>query len=319
MKHIGLKIIALICGIALWLYAISLKDYSLEMEVPLILSRLPENLALVTKPPETIEIRVEGKAFDLIKLHNLNENGAFITLDLHNVPLGLQRFEITSKHFSSPSFPNVRYLGPTEVSVFELEFDTKVSHTVPIKLAVEVELDSGYMLMKEPTLKPSELTLRGARKALMRIYEVQTTKERLTKLRENNTFKLDLDLSHIPSNILTADSTVELELEIEPVTRIKVNKVPVQLIGIYDRKKYRISPNEASVEITGGKKILDSLNNKDIELIIEFNRFAIEDADSLAPTVRIQKTIQSTRVQPEKFSLKTIELDSTASSKGIAP
>ena len=319
MKHIGLKIIALICGIALWLYAISLKDYSLEMDVPLILSRLPENLALVTKPPETIEIRVEGKAFDLIRLRNLNDNGAFITLDLHNVPLGTQRFEITSKNFSSTSFPNVHYLGSTGISVLELEFDTKVFHTVPIKLAVEVELDSGYMLMKEPTLKPSELTLSGARKALMRVFEVQTTKERLTKLRGNNTFKLDLDLTHIPSNIATADSTVELELEIEPVTRIKVNKVPVQLIGIYDRKKYTLSPNEASVEITGGKKILDSLNNNDIELIIEFNRFAIEDADSLAPTVPMQKTILSTRVQPEKYFLITIAPDTTTASTGNTP
>jgi YbbR domain-containing protein len=319
MKHIGLKIIAFICGIALWLYAISLKDYSIEIEVPLILSRLPENLALVTKPPETIEVRVEGKAFELIRLRTLDANAAFISLDLHNVPLGLQRFEISSNLFSSPNFPNIRYLGPTETSFLELDFDTKISHTVPIKLAVEIQLDSGFMLMKEPTLEPSELTIHGARKALMRVFEVQTVKDHLTKLRENQSFTLPLNLSHIPSNIETANTSVQLDLEIEPVTRIKVNKIPVQLIGMYDRTKYSISPTEASVEITGGKKILDSLINKDIELIIEFNRFAIEDADSLSPTVRILKPIQSTRVQPEKFYLKTIAPDTTAASTGNTP
>lgn len=70
MKHIGLKIIAFICGIALWLYAISLKDYSLTLEVPLVFSRLSENIATVTKPPEFIEIRIEGRAFDLIRLRS---------------------------------------------------------------------------------------------------------------------------------------------------------------------------------------------------------------------------------------------------------
>lgn len=319
MKHIGLKIIAFICGIALWLYAISLKDYSLEIDVPLILSRLPENLALVTKPPETIRVRVEGKAFDLIRLRNIEEKTAFITLDLHNEPLGVQRFEINQSNFNSPNFPNIHYLGPVKSSFIELEFDAKISHSVPIKLGVEVQLDSGYMLMSEPTLKPSELTLRGARKALMRIFEIQTTKERLPKLRENQTFKLPLDLSHIPSNIEALDTVVQMNLEIEPVTRIKLNNIPVQLIGMYDRKKYSLSPSEASIEITGGKKILDSLTSKDIDLIIEFNRFAIEDADSLSPTVRILKSIQSTRVQPEKFYLKAMEPDTTTATIGKAP
>ena len=62
MKHIGLKIIAFICGIALWLYAISLKDYSIEIEVPLILSRLPESLGY--KPQKRLEVRVDGKALN---------------------------------------------------------------------------------------------------------------------------------------------------------------------------------------------------------------------------------------------------------------
>lgn len=314
MKHIGLKIIAFICGIALWLYAISLKDYDLTLEVPLVLSRLPENLATVTKPPEHIEVRIEGRAFDLIRLRSTRQKAAYITLDLHNAPLGLQRFEITKDNFASPSFPNIRYIGSTGLSFLELEIDTKVSHTVPIKLAVEIELDSGFVLMEEPTLTPSELTLRGARKSLMRIFEVQTAKERLQKLRESNSFSLHLDLKNIPSNIEAVDSVVQLQLEIQPVARIKIDSIPVQLIGMYNRKDYTLVPSIASVEVTGGKKILDSLNKKDIELFIEFNRFAIEDVDSLNPTVRTLKPIQSTRIHPEKFYLKKITPENESAS-----
>lgn len=319
MKHIGLKIIAFICGIALWLYAISLKDYSLTLEVPLVFSRLSENIATVTKPPEFIEIRIEGRAFDLIRLRSSRKKAAYITLDLHTIPLGLQRFEITKDNFVSPSFPNIHYIGTNGLSFIELEFDTKVSHTVPIKLAVEIELDSGFVLMAEPTLKPSELTLRGARKSLMRIFEVQTAKDRLQKLQESDSFSLPLDLKNIPSNIEAVDSVVKLQLEIQPVTRIKIDSIPVQLIGMYNRKNYALEPPIASIEITGGKKILDSLRKKDIELFIEFNRFAIEDTDSLNPTVRTLKPVQSTRINPEKFYLKKINSENASPTQGNTP
>ena len=58
------------------------------------------------------------------------------------------------------------------------------------------------------------------------------------------------------------------------------------------------------MEVSGGAGILSQMEKKDILLLIEFNRFAIEDTDSLTPTVRIDKEIKSFQMHPEKFYLK---------------
>ena len=62
--------------------------------------------------------------------------------------------------------------------------------------------------------------------------------------------------------------------------------------------------DDATVEVTGGKGALSRIRQSDIQLFIEYNRFQIEDKDSLEPTVRILQTVQSYQVHPEKFTLK---------------
>ncbi len=307
MKHIGLKITAFIFAIALWLYAISLKNYTVSIEVPLLLNRIPENLALSQKAPKYIDILVEGKAFDLIRLKNSTNHPSSISLDLQNALLGVQRFEINKENFNCPHFPNVHYLNTLSSPFVDLEFDTKITHTVPIKLDATIEIDSGYILMSEPSIEPTEVTLQGARNALTRIFEVQTQKVKYSKLRNNLSENLPLELGSIPSNIEVLNTHTQLNVKVQPVSHTQIDKIPVKLIGVYNRNIYKLEPSEASIQITGGKSILDSLSIKDIELFIEFNRFAIEDTDSLSPTIKIKAPIQSSRLQPEKFRLQKIE------------
>ena len=61
MKHIGLKIVACIFGIALWFYVVSARTTTIDIQVPLIFSRLPENLAIASRPAQQITISVSGK------------------------------------------------------------------------------------------------------------------------------------------------------------------------------------------------------------------------------------------------------------------
>jgi hypothetical protein len=91
--------------------------------------------------------------------------------------------------------------------------------------------------------------------------------------------------------------------------------IPVQLIGMYDHESYKRNPPSVSVEITGGEGTLDSINNENIELFVEFNRFQIEDVDSLSPTVKLllpsgvnrEMSIKAIQLSPDKVSLQDIK------------
>ena len=86
MGNIILKITALVCAMALWFYVISLKDFQLTMEVPLTFVKLPEALAIASKPPSTVSVTVEGKPLDLIRLQSQKQ--AAMVVDMHLAELG---------------------------------------------------------------------------------------------------------------------------------------------------------------------------------------------------------------------------------------
>ncbi|MCK9181912.1 MAG: CdaR family protein [Fibrobacteraceae bacterium] len=304
MKHIGLKIIACIFGIALWFYVVSARTTEIDMEVPLVFARLPETLAIASRPASNISITIKGSAIDLIRLKAARNGAAKIVVDLHGMTLGTQRFLLSEENFVAPDFPRVHYVSSDRVAALEIELDTRIKRTVPVHLKNTFEAKDGFTIIGTPILEPDTITIAGARSALTRIFEITTSDDRYKELSNDQAYEFPLDFSKLPPYVYPSDSTVKVKISVQPLVRTSFQGIPVQLIGQYDHSKYSLKPATATVEVSGGRGALSQIRQTDIQLFVEFNRFAIEDADSLAPTVRILGSVKGFQVHPEKFYLK---------------
>ena len=304
MKHIGLKIIACIFGIALWFYVVSARVTEIDIQVPLVFTRLPETLAIASRPAQKITITVKGTAIDLIRLKRSSESAAKILVDLHDAELGLERIILSEDNFIAPDFPNIHYQSANQIAALEVEIDTRISRTIPVHLKGAFDAKDGYTIIGVPTPDPDTISISGAREALTRIFEIQTEEIKKQNLEADETFNVPLDFSKLPPYVFPSDSFAKVPVSVQPLVRKSFTGVPVQLIGLYDRSQYLLEPSIATVEVSGGQGVLSDIKKKDILLFIEFNRFAIEDADSLEPTVRISSDVKSFQVRPEKFYLK---------------
>lgn len=316
MGNIVLKITALVFGIALWFLVISHKDFQLSMEVPVNYVKLPETMAIASKPPQTMNITVEGKSWDLIRLqHQIkksNQTIASIIIDLQNAELGSTRIHLDSKNFAAPSFPDIHFVEPENMLLFvDLDIDTRIVRNVAIKSNANFNAAQGYLLADEPKITPAELNVSGARNALTRIIDIPTDSVYFDTLHTSQEFQIPLDFSSLPAFVTPSDTQVSISVNIQKMSSKVYQKVPVSLIGLFEKDKYTLTPDTVSVEITGGNVALDSIAAKDIQLFLEFNRFAIEDADSLAPTVKLDlpasinrdMAIKAVQVKPEKVTL----------------
>ncbi|MCR5028761.1 MAG: hypothetical protein K6A31_05835 [Fibrobacter sp.] len=304
MKHIGLKIIACIFGIALWFYVVSARVTEIDIQVPLVFTRLPETLAIASRPAQKITITVKGTAIDLIRLKSSSESAAKILVDLHDAELGLERIILSEDNFIAPDFPNIHYLSANQIAALEVEIDTRISRTIPVHLKGAFDAKDGYTIIGVPAPDPDTISISGAREALTRIFEIQTEEIKKQNLEADETFNVPLDFSKLPPYVSPSDSFAKVPVSVQPLDRKSFTGVPVQLIGLFDRSQYTLEPSIATVEVSGGQGVLSDIKKKDILLFIEFNRFAIEDADSLEPTVRISSDVKSFQVHPEKFYLK---------------
>ena len=169
----------------------------------------------------------------------------------------------------------------------------------------------GYLIADNPQVSPEEIVVSGARNALTRIIDIPTDSAYFDTLRESQAFTVPLDFSTLPAFVRPSDSLVTISIDIQKMASKTYSDIPVNLIGFFDRNVYSLQPTKLSVEITGGNIALDSITASNIEILMEFNRFAIEDADSLAPTVKLslpahinrEMSIKAIQLKPEKVTL----------------
>ena len=325
MGNIVLKITALIFGIALWFLVISQKDFQLSVNVPLNFVKLPETMAIASKPPHSLHITVEGKSWDLIRLNNLvsdpKQNSIAMVVDLQQAELGAKRIHLDSKNFVAAGFPDIRFVEPENQLLFvDLDIDTRITRNVPIKSVATFTAAQGYLIADEPTITPEELMVSGARNALTRIIDIPTDSSFYDTLHASQEFTIPLDFSMLPAFVSPSDSSVKITVNIQKMATRTYDSIPVNLIGFFDRSIYSLEPKTLSVEITGGETVLDSITSQNIELAMEFNRFAIEDADSLSPTVKLslpahinrEMSIKAIQLKPEKVTLRKKEIKPAA-------
>lgn len=321
MGNIALKITALLFGIAIWFIVISRQDYQLVLEVPLNFVKLPETMAIASKPPHTIHITVEGKTWDLIRLHREieknNNNTATMVVDLQKAELGATRIHLDQKNFVAPGYSNVKFVEPENRVLFiDLDLDTRIVRNVPVKAKTAINAAQGYLLADDPKITPEDIQVSGARNALARIIDIPTDSMTFDTLKESKVFTVPLNFETFPAFVVPSDSSVKISVDIQKMDSKIFKQVPVSLIGFYDRSVYSLSPDTVTVEITGGEQVLDSISKEHIELIMEFNRFAIEDADSLSPTTKLtlppsvnrEKSIKAIELKPDKVFLKKKEV-----------
>lgn len=316
MGNIILKITALIFGIALWFLVISQRDFQLTLDVPLTFAKLPETMAIASKPPQTLSITIEGHSWDLIRLqHQIKTSKVPVVsmvVDLQKVELGATRIHLDAKNFTAPNFPDVHFVEPDNQLLFvDLDLDARIVRNIPIKSNVQFSTAPGYLIADEPSISPEELQVSGARNALTRIIDIPTDSVIFDSLDASKKFNVPLDFSSLPGFVKPSDSTIKIAVNIQKMESKTFSGVPVSLIGFYDKAKYSLQPDTVTVEITGGKQALDSITSNNILLVLEYNRFAIEDVDSLPPTAKLilppsvnrEMAIKAIEVKPEKVRL----------------
>lgn len=273
------------------------------MEVPLVFTRIPEVLAIASKPPKDISIQVSGNVVDLIRMRSRGKAAASVVIDAQHVEQGWTHFQINADNFSSPDFPDVKYLEGDHLRSVDVEFDTRIRRKIPVKLAAEFEEAKGFTFVSEPIIEPFEIVFSGARTTLIPLEHISTEKALFKNIDKDAVYKLAINLDEIPAYVSTEDSTVLVKISVQPIATRPFEKIPVHLIGMYDKQKYSLEPSFAKVEITGGEEVLKSIDPDELDIFIEFNRFAIENTDVMAPSIRLGKNVKGIQVHPDKFKL----------------
>lgn len=228
--------ISLVLAFCLWFIVNLSRDFNITINLPLEISNLPEDRALVGDFPESASVGITGEGWTLISLYN---NPPRVILDASQDQI--QLFERVQQQMSSASGISVTKVEPTTL---QLQLEERVSKRVPVVARTTINLRDQYGLIRGAVMVPDSVELSGAASRLTSIDSVLTREVTLAGARGEQQFQLELE--DPGPGVTLQPSFVEYRYEVAEFTEAEV-RVPVRIRNLPPGRAVTYNPSTITV------------------------------------------------------------------------
>jgi len=291
--NLGLRVLALVLAIGLWMFVNAGERGLVEsLTVPISYRSLPQGMVIVNHPPTVVKIEVTGPR-TLLSL--LDPERLTLKIDLRNVAAGQSEYKIYPAMFNVGRNTAVTSISPDQLT---LDVDRVVSREVPVHLAVQGKVEPGYTVTSVDITPPS-VTIMGPSRFVTPLTSVTTEPFDLRGLASDTSRSVDIATPHP----LLGFSTGHVDARINVAEAIADREFRAVDVEVKDSGfKYRIEPKQATLTIRGPAVKLASLAPKGLAYV---------EAKGVAPgshelplQVALPDGMQLVRQSPDKVRLR---------------
>ncbi len=294
-----------------WLLQYLQQRFEVNLSIPLKYSNVPSQVALSDDLPQEVRLRVEDKGTILLNyLFSSNKLGS-IDVNLKNLRSGQDSFlissallenEISRKLLSSTSLISYR---PDRIVV---SFSPKKEKEVPVVIAGNISIKSGYILEDSIHRNPDKVTLFGSREMLDSIQTIRTELLDLSGLQGD--FQKNVSLV-FPPGVASTVKSITISGQIEEYTE-KNFTIPVTCVNIPEGYVLRFFPSTVELSCPVALSRYVSLTTDSFEVDIDYHDLP-GNPGAFVP-VRLSKKpswIGNCRISPESLEFLIEKKDST--------
>lgn len=289
IENLPQKALALFIAIIIWVLTTNQKESNLtevQFFIPVSYINLPRDLTLKSSPLRSTNISIEVPQGRVKDLHP----GLFqVIVDLKDISIGSQQYQVTSKNISRPSGVNVLNIIP---NVIDIEIEKLLEKELKIRAVTQGETAKDYAL-GEVKMIPEKVRLEGPSSIMEKITQINT--------KPINIQGLNSDIDMIISLIIPT-GTRTLEQNTDFIARIKISSEPMSVrifdvpIGIVNQNYVtRINPKKFNVLLRGPKSKLNNITKSDLQAFIDLSKYKPgtykikSPALYLDPSITVQK------------------------------
>lgn len=268
--------ISLVIALGLWLLVNLGQQYSMTINLPLNISEVDDEYALVEEPPEYIEVNLFGEGWNLLNIYN---NPPSIAINPDSEELNMTEIvRVRMNRFQEVSVQNV------QPSNLEIKVEERASRTVPVTPDVEYSFRRQFDFVTGPVVTPDSITFHGAQSLVNEYSELTTERYEFTDIRSD--IDEELEIKNPNELLLLEQSTVRLEAGVDEFTEEQVS-VPVVVNGMPANRSVRFSPSNITVTFRVPLKQYDQIRESTpFEAYVEYNEIQDDTTGSLTPEIR---------------------------------
>lgn len=295
-RNIIIITISFIFALALWLY-ISLSDnYIVNLSIPVNL-KLSQRQALASEIPNTIDVTLRGKGWDLLTV--MLGHKPVYNLDLSNYKKNVKISPISDLKsiIGIPEHITVLNVYP---DTLDIVFDNITEKYLKVKNNLTVIPKEGYVIVGNPRIEPDSVKVYGASSVIMKLKSIPT--ESLTIENVSQKFSKVVNLKDTLTNLIQIEpKTVTISYNIELLAEKKLEGVDVVVKNLPLNKEVVIIPPKIDLIFRGGVNHLSRLRESDVTVSIDFNVLEKDSTGFITPDIRIPVDYDLIKYEPNQF------------------
>jgi len=133
-KNLNIILISILLALIIWVSITLSEEYYYTYNVPLVITKLPQELALGSHIPSSVNVKVKGQGWRLL---SLSLSGDFVFKTSLNDNFGNVKIKLlNSLSENSWATSNIQIIevSPSQI---EVEIDKKISRKLPVKLNIK--------------------------------------------------------------------------------------------------------------------------------------------------------------------------------------
>ncbi len=222
-------LVALAVALLLWFTFSMRGTYTVAVDVPLVVSRLPADRALRERPPETATLQMQGEGWSLLTLSR--------TPPPVELRAGDEAISVVQAATQSSQIPAGVAVLAAQPATVKLALEEAVARTVPIRLTGDPGVYPPYGLLRPPVLRPDSVRVTGARSILAGLVAWPTEPVELGTLRRTRVVTVSLrdtldGLVNRSVDRATVTFEVEQFTEGERMLEVRVRNVPPDVTAV---------------------------------------------------------------------------------------
>jgi len=287
-------------ALLLWIAVTTDKTYTMQIEVPLTISRLAEGYVLRERPPQKLVLEVSGKGRALFGLYFIK---TALKLELPEI----DRSKTIHLKDYQKRFNIARELGITIVDIVEpktlrLEVDRYAEMKKPIKIISQINPLPGYSFVSMSSDHDSTLVSGPA--SIVRAVKFITS-EPISRSGLKYPFQAHVNLKEPKPGITHLQpSAIDILFNIEEIGERTLYNIPIQMLGIPPEFLASGAPPTVNVRVSGGESKISVLTAKEITAVFDYQKYYKPGKLIYPVDVETPKDIELLEVIPPTFRLQ---------------
>ena len=279
--HIGLKLVSVALAVLLWMM-VSSQRASVErgLRIPLELQNLPENLEMVERPQESVDVRVRGTADALSRI---GPGDLVAAIDLSAAQPGRRLFHLSAERVKAPFAVTITQVTPSSVAI---RFELSATRIVPVVPSVEGEPGAGF-IVGETFADPPMVEIIGPESILRRVTEAITEPVWVGAATHDVRANAIVGVADEGVRLKSVKSVVVTAAIVPAPEERQLSGIPVQVRNVGIGLRATITPPSVKVRVRGTKEAIAKLRPGSIVAYVDLQGIGQGDYGlpvRLAPT-----------------------------------